>query len=84
MAKTPRTLQQIKAQWGFIKLTAKKQKFAERKERFRTGGGPPPPSESASGDDIALWLPHEFTVDSNPFDSDNQVNKLNASLLNTT
>ncbi|CAH0584090.1 unnamed protein product [Chrysodeixis includens] len=76
MAKTPRTLQQLKAQWGIIKMTAKKQKCQERKERLRTGGGPPPPSESPSGDDIAVWLPHEFTVDSNQFDSDNQFQTL--------
>lgn len=73
MAKTPRTLQQIKAQWGIIKMFAKKKKFLERKERSQTGGGPPPTSEPPNGDDIAVWLPHEFTVDSNEFDSDNQV-----------
>lgn len=64
-------------------MTVKKQKFEERKERFRTGGGPPPPSKSPSGDDIAAWLPHEFTVDSNQFDSDNQVHRIHSFLINT-
>lgn len=73
MAKTSRTLQQIKAQWGIIKMSEKKRKFLERKDRFQTGGGPPPASEPPNGDDIAVWLPDAFTVDSNQFDSDSQV-----------
>ncbi|KPJ11978.1 hypothetical protein RR48_03581 [Papilio machaon] len=78
MARTPRTLQQIKAQWGIIKMTEKKKKCLERKKILQTGGGPPPATDPPTGDDIAVWLPHEFTVDSNEFDSDNQltINKI--------
>ncbi|XP_045451953.1 uncharacterized protein LOC123660981 [Melitaea cinxia] len=62
----------------------KKKKCLERKQTFQTGGGPPPATDPPTGDDIAVWLPHEFTVDSNEFDSDNQLltdNKMKQPIL---
>ncbi|KPJ17365.1 hypothetical protein RR48_08551 [Papilio machaon] len=70
VAHTPRILQQIKAQWGILKKAEKKKKCLERK-KF-SGGGPPPTTDPLTGDDIAVWLPHEFTVDSNELDLDIQ------------
>lgn len=75
MAKIPRTLQQIKAQWGIIKMFEKRKKFNEGKEISQTGSAPPPASESPSEEDIAMWLPHEFSTDSNEFSPKNQVHK---------
>ncbi|XP_072935408.1 uncharacterized protein [Epargyreus clarus] len=72
MARTPRTMQQIKAQWGMIKMSAKKAKFVERQQLLKTGGGPPTVPEAKTCEDISVWLPHEFTVDTNEFDSDYQ------------
>lgn len=75
MAKVPRTLQQIKAQWGIIKMFEKRKKFKEGKEISQTGSVPPPTSESPSEEDIAVWLPHELSTDSNELSSKSQVHK---------
>ncbi|XP_046968052.1 uncharacterized protein LOC124541219 isoform X2 [Vanessa cardui] len=66
----PRTVNQLKAQWGLMKIKEKKRKAEQRKELFKTGGGPPPVKEVPT-EDIGSWLPNEFVVDSNEFDSDN-------------
>ncbi|XP_046976391.1 uncharacterized protein LOC124542494, partial [Vanessa cardui] len=66
----PRTVSQLKAQWGLMKIKEKKRKAEQRKELFKTGGGPPPVKEVPT-EDIGSWLPNEFVVDSNEFDSDN-------------
>lgn len=57
-------------------MTEKKAKFAERKERMKTGGGPSSlckPSSPTNSDEIASWLPNELDNDSNEFDSDTPV-----------
>ena len=66
---------QIKTQWngGIIKMAAKKKKIIEKKQTLKTSGGPPPTITPATCDDITVWLPHEFTVDSNEFELDYQV-----------
>ncbi|XP_075984953.1 uncharacterized protein LOC142982377 [Anticarsia gemmatalis] len=65
VARTQRTLQQIKAQWNILKMAAKKRKFQERINRTHTGGGTPPPFESPTSDDISVWLPGESIVETN-------------------
>ncbi|XP_063824436.1 uncharacterized protein LOC135088214 [Ostrinia nubilalis] len=71
-----RSLPQLKSQWSIIKMTKKKAKSEERKKLLQTGGGPPPPTNPANADDICSWLPNEFVIDINEFDSDciNQIN----------
>ncbi|CAH2088903.1 unnamed protein product [Euphydryas editha] len=54
-------------------VTPASRKCLERKQRLQTGGGPPAATDPPTGDDTAVWLPHEFTIDSNEFDSDNQL-----------
>lgn len=45
------------------------------KGRNQTGGGPPPSTNPENADDICSWLPSEFAIDNNDYDSDsiNQV-----------
>ncbi|VVC99175.1 unnamed protein product [Leptidea sinapis] len=56
-----RTVAQLKAQWGLIKINAKRKKAEESNGTHETGGGPPP---------IICWLPGEIPSDSNDYDSD--------------
>ena len=65
-----RTVKQLKTQWGAMKIEAKKEVSSHRKQIFKTGGGPQPKELSASVADLLSWLPKEFEVDTNPFDSD--------------
>lgn len=67
-----RTLPQLKTQWGATKVLAKKIKSVERREIAKTGGGPPPIVVPSTSDDISVWLPNEFVIDENEFDSDNK------------
>ncbi|CAG4958973.1 unnamed protein product [Parnassius apollo] len=70
-----RTLPQIKSQWSIIKMTKKKIKSVERKNLRQTGGGPHPTTNPKNGDDICSWLPNEFVIDTNEFDSD-EINQI--------
>lgn len=65
-----RSIPQLKSQWGVIKMVAKKELWNERSAILKTGGGPPPEIKPVSSADISAWLPGEFTVDYNEFDSD--------------
>ncbi|XP_037294573.1 uncharacterized protein LOC119189358 [Manduca sexta] len=67
---SPRSVVQLKAQWGLLKMKAKKMKSEEKKELTKTGGGPPPVIPGVSSEDISSWLPNEFVTDNNEFDSD--------------
>lgn len=51
-------------------MVAKKENWNERSQIFKTGGGPPPESKPISSGDIRAWLPGEFEVEYNEFDSD--------------
>ncbi|CAK1583380.1 unnamed protein product [Parnassius mnemosyne] len=51
-------------------MTKKKIKSVECKNLLQTGGGPPPTTNSENTDDICSWLPNEFVIDTNEFDSD--------------
>ncbi|CAG5043982.1 unnamed protein product [Parnassius apollo] len=70
-----RTLPQIKSQWSIIKMTKKKIKSVERKNLRQTGGGPHPTTNPENADDICSWLPNEFVIDTNEFDSD-EINQI--------
>ncbi|XP_037931526.1 uncharacterized protein LOC119666315 [Teleopsis dalmanni] len=70
MGSVKRSVVQLKAQWSIIKMNAKKEKTKERREILQTGGGPHRPAEALGSDDISVWLPNEFVVDHNIFDSD--------------
>lgn len=61
---------QLKTQWAATKIAAKKEFAEHRKEVFKTGGGSQPPEIPVNSNDISAWLPNEFVVDSNEFDSD--------------
>ncbi|XP_059220268.1 uncharacterized protein LOC106093181 isoform X2 [Stomoxys calcitrans] len=65
-----RNLTQLRSQWSTIKMTAKKEMLSYRKQAKLTGGGPPTSLVALSGNDIAVWLPEEFVIDDNEFDSD--------------
>ncbi|XP_017464967.1 PREDICTED: uncharacterized protein LOC108358256 [Rhagoletis zephyria] len=67
---TKRTVIQLKSQWTIAKMTAKKAKSKERRELLKTGGGAQSVAEPLSNEDISVWLPNEFVVDFNSFDSD--------------
>ncbi|CAG4986067.1 unnamed protein product [Parnassius apollo] len=69
------TLPQIKSQWSIIKMTKKKIKSVERKNLRQTGGGPHPTTNPENADDICSWLPNEFVIDTNEFDSD-EINQI--------
>ncbi|CAG5038832.1 unnamed protein product [Parnassius apollo] len=69
-----RTLPQIKSQWSIIKMTKKKIKSIERKNLRQTRGGPHP-STNPENADICSWLPNEFVIDTNEFDSD-EINQI--------
>ena len=73
MANTRRSLPQIKTQWYYKNGCKEAKKNIEKKQTSKTRGGPPPTIAPATCDDLTVWLPLEFTVDSNEFDSDNQV-----------
>lgn len=66
----PRNVSQLKSQWTFTKVQAKKDHSDQRKLINQTGGGPKPPDIDISSNDISVWLPNEFIIDSNEFDSD--------------
>ncbi|KAK4880499.1 hypothetical protein RN001_008645 [Aquatica leii] len=66
----PRTVAQLKTQWSSLKLLAKKEVATERRELIKTGGGPQPPIGKTYYKYISAWLPNEFVVDKNEFDSD--------------
>lgn len=51
-------------------MVAKKEISNQRLDISKTGGGPPPPSKPVSSTEISAWLPGEFVVDYNEFDSD--------------
>ncbi|XP_059052990.1 uncharacterized protein LOC131850847 [Achroia grisella] len=65
-----RTLQQIKSQWGVIKICKKKNLADQRRSLNKTGGGPPTVTVPVDSTDILAWLPQEFYVDTNLYDSD--------------
>ena len=70
-----RTVQQLKIQWMAMKIEAKKEVSSHRKQNFKKGG-PQPKELSASVADLLSWLPKEFEVDTNPFDSDYMLGKI--------
>ncbi|XP_045781694.1 uncharacterized protein LOC123878524 isoform X2 [Maniola jurtina] len=70
-----RILPQLKSQWGIIKMHEKRLKSLERKQIIATGGGPPPQLDPLKSEDISAWLPNEFVIDTNEFDSD-QINQV--------
>lgn len=70
MASAPRSINQLKCQWSVIKMTAKRDNAGAKRELFKTGGGPAIIQQETTSDDIRSWLPGEFAVDSNEFDSD--------------
>uniref|UniRef100_A0A1I8Q2D2 Regulatory protein zeste n=1 Tax=Stomoxys calcitrans TaxID=35570 RepID=A0A1I8Q2D2_STOCA len=74
-----RNLTQLRSQWSTIKMTAKKEMLSYRKQAKLTGGGPPTSLAALSGNDIAVWLPEEFVIDDNEFDSDVIFSKKDAS-----
>lgn len=53
----------------------KRLKSLERKQIIATGGGPPPKQDPPQSEDISAWLPNEFVIDTNEFDSD-QINQV--------
>lgn len=53
----------------------KRLKSLERKQIMATGGGPPPQQDPPQSEDISAWLPNEFVIDTNEFDSD-QINQV--------
>ncbi|XP_075149278.1 myb/SANT-like DNA-binding domain-containing protein 3 [Haematobia irritans] len=65
-----RTVPQLKSQWTTIKIQAKKEMSEYRSQIRKTGGGQAPLGAPLQGNDIAIWLPNEFVVDENEFDSD--------------
>ncbi|XP_037976501.1 uncharacterized protein LOC105385195 [Plutella xylostella] len=65
----PRTVKNLKTQWSMIKMDKKKELSKERKSIMKTGGGSQSPVNH-DDDEILSWLPNEFVVDSNEFDSD--------------
>ncbi|XP_059222116.1 uncharacterized protein LOC131993982 [Stomoxys calcitrans] len=65
-----RNVTQLRSQWSTIKMTAKKEMSSYRKQAKLTGGGPPTSLAALSDNDIAVWLPEEFVIDDNEFDSD--------------
>lgn len=67
---SPRSLPQLKSQWTITKIQAKKDVSSHRREVNKTGGGPQPAEIVLSENDITVWLPNEFIVDTNEFDSD--------------
>lgn len=71
-----RTAAQLKCQWQIIKMAARKESSARKREVFKTGGGQLPLDEGISGDDIRSWLPNEFIVDQNEFDCDNALQQV--------
>ncbi|KAL0850109.1 hypothetical protein ABMA28_011992 [Loxostege sticticalis] len=71
-----RSITQLKSQWSLIKISAKKDKTIARQAQIKTGGGPPLSVPDDRADDIASWLPNEFVVDVNRFDSDSNKSEL--------
>ncbi|KAG6460610.1 hypothetical protein O3G_MSEX012099 [Manduca sexta] len=67
---SPRTVTQLKAQWGILKMKAKRTKPEETKELFDTGGSTPPMKQEVSSKDINSWLPNDIVIGTNEFDSD--------------
>lgn len=63
------------------KVAAKKQVSERRKEIMKTGGGSIPTEEPINSDDITVWLPNEFVVDSNEFDCDAVVTEVSIVLF---
>lgn len=65
-----RTITQLKNQWVSTKIAAKRQISERRKEMMKTSGGSLLTDEPVSSEEVTAWLPNEFVIDSNEFDSD--------------
>ncbi|CAG4957826.1 unnamed protein product [Parnassius apollo] len=59
--------------------------FQQYSPERKTGGGPHPTTNPENADDICSWLPNEFVIDTNEFDSDeiNQTSDHAESIANT-
>ncbi|KAI8123975.1 hypothetical protein CVS40_5804 [Lucilia cuprina] len=66
----PRSLLQLKSQWTTMKIQAKKEMSDYRREILKTGGGPKPVESTLLANELSVWLPNEFVVDTNDFDCD--------------
>lgn len=73
MGSIKRNVAQLKCQWTIIKMNAKRENSARKNGLAKTGGGPADVQKEISGDDIRVWLPEEFEVDWNEFDSEKPV-----------
>ncbi|KNC22625.1 hypothetical protein FF38_04500 [Lucilia cuprina] len=65
-----RNVMQLKSQWTLTKIQTKKEIASHRREVNKTGGGPHPADKEMSANDICVWHPNEFVIDTNEFDSD--------------
>ncbi|XP_035435021.2 uncharacterized protein LOC118265871 [Spodoptera frugiperda] len=68
-----RTTVEIKQQWRFSKLDAKKKLSNYKRDQNRTGGGQKPQSPDPVTNEILDMIPQEFEVDFNKFDSDGTI-----------
>ncbi|KAJ8705243.1 hypothetical protein PYW07_000743 [Mythimna separata] len=65
-----RSVEEIKLAWKRMKLSAKLNVSAHRREQARTGGGEKPQSPSAEDLQIMAIAPHDFVIEVNDYDSD--------------
>ncbi|GLV33434.1 apontic [Carabus blaptoides fortunei] len=72
-----RDINRIKEQWQRMKVQSKTHIRNFKKCTKQTGGGPPPTQPTEIEYQISELIPHEFTDDKNPFDSDNITPSLN-------
>ncbi|XP_046806062.1 uncharacterized protein LOC124419700 [Lucilia cuprina] len=78
----PRSLLQLKSQWTTMKIQAKKEMSDYRREILKTGGGPKPVESTLLANELSVWLPNEFVVDTNEFDCDAIITEINTNVLN--
>jgi hypothetical protein len=67
---------EIKLAWKRMKLSAKSNISAHRRQLFQTGGGEKPPSPSPEDLQVMSIAPHDFVIEVNNYDSDAMVNLL--------
>lgn len=68
-----RDISRIKEQWQRMKVQSKTNISNFKKSTKQTGGGPQPAQPTEIEYQISELIPHVFTYDKNPFDSDNVI-----------
>lgn len=63
-------MDQLKSQWGVIKMAAKKNKVQVKTFLNKTEDGNHSPISPSEAEDIVVWVAPDIKVDTNEFESD--------------